>query len=87
MRLPTSVRKLPDIAPGNLGRNLNFENMLVLDADIVFMLYATDELQRQVEGLELFRNLRGVREQRYIMIDLITATALRTPSVLSSDTA
>ena len=83
MRLPTSVRKLPDIAPGNPGGDLSFENMSVLDADIVFMLYATDELQRQVEGLELFRNLRGVRQQRYIVIDLITATALRTPSVLS----
>ncbi len=47
------------------------------------MLYATNELQRQVENLDLFRNLRGVRDGRYIVIDLSTATALRTPSVLS----
>jgi iron complex transport system substrate-binding protein len=83
MQLPTSVRGLPNIAPGNPGGDLSFENMSVLDADIVFMLYATNELQRQVEELELFRKLRGVREQRYIVIDLPTASALRTPSVLS----
>jgi len=47
------------------------------------MLYGTPELQRQVEDLELFRNLRGVRDGRYIVIDLPTATALRTPTVLS----
>jgi iron-siderophore transport system substrate-binding protein len=83
MQLPTSVRQLPDIAPGNPGGDLSFENMSVLDADIVIMLYATNELQRQVEGLELFRSLRGVREGRYIVIDLPTASALRTPTVLS----
>ncbi|MDQ4011787.1 MAG: iron-siderophore ABC transporter substrate-binding protein [Actinomycetota bacterium] len=83
MQLPTSVRQLPDIAPGNPGGDLSFENMSVLDADIVIMLYATNELQRQVEGLQLFRSLRGVRDDRYIVIDLPTASALRTPTVLS----
>ena len=57
--------------------------MSVLDADIVIMLYATEELQGQVEGLELFRSLRGVRDGRYIVIDLPAASALRTPTVLS----
>jgi iron complex transport system substrate-binding protein len=83
MQLPTSVRQLPDIAPGNPGGDLSFENMSVLDADVIIMLYATNELQRQVEGLELFRNLRGVRDDRYIVIDLATASALRSPTVLS----
>ncbi len=83
MQLPASVRQLPDISPGNPGGDLSFENMSVLDADIVVMLYATNELQRQVEGLELFRSLRGVRDGRYIVIDLPTASALRTPTVLS----
>lgn len=67
MQLPASVRQLPDIAAGNPGGDLSFENMPVLDADIVIMLYATNELQRQVEGLELFRSLRGVRDDRYIV--------------------
>ncbi len=83
MQLPPSVRQLPDIAPGNPGGALSFENSSLLDADIVMMLYATNDLQRQLEGLELFRNLRGVRDDRYIVIDLPTATALRTPTVLS----
>ncbi|MGH3993977.1 MAG: hypothetical protein ACRDSN_16150, partial [Pseudonocardiaceae bacterium] len=83
MQLPPSVEQLPDIAPGNPGGNLSFENISLLDADIVVMLYATDDLQRQVEGLELFRNLRGVRDGRYIVIDLPTASALRSPTVLS----
>ncbi|MGH3937038.1 MAG: iron-siderophore ABC transporter substrate-binding protein [Pseudonocardiaceae bacterium] len=83
MRLPPSVEQLSDIAPGNPGGVLSFENISLLDADILMMGYANDELQRQVEDLELFRNLRGVREGRYIVIDLPTATALRSPSVLS----
>ncbi|MGH3787100.1 MAG: iron-siderophore ABC transporter substrate-binding protein [Pseudonocardiaceae bacterium] len=83
MQVPASVRQLPDIAPGNPGGDLSFENISLLDADIVIMLYATNELQRQVEELELFRNLQGVRDGRYIVIDLPTATSLRTPTVLS----
>ncbi|MGH3837386.1 MAG: iron-siderophore ABC transporter substrate-binding protein [Pseudonocardiaceae bacterium] len=83
MQLPSSVRELPDIAPGNPGGALSFENISLMDADIVVMLYATNELQRQVEGLELFRSLRGVKEERYIVIDLPTAISLRTPTVLS----
>ncbi len=83
MQLPQSVRELPDIAPGNPGGELSFENISLLDADIVVMLYATNELQRQVEDLELFGNLQGVRDDRYIVMDLPTTTALRTPTVLS----
>ncbi|MGH3915749.1 MAG: iron-siderophore ABC transporter substrate-binding protein [Pseudonocardiaceae bacterium] len=83
MQLPSSVEQLPDIAPGNPGGALSFENVPLLDADIVMMLYANEDLRREVEGLGLFRNLRGVRDGRYIVIDLPTATALRTPSVLS----
>ncbi|MGH3927930.1 MAG: ABC transporter substrate-binding protein, partial [Pseudonocardiaceae bacterium] len=83
MQLPSSVEQLPDIAPGNPGGVLSFENISLLDAEVVVMLYATDDLRRQVEDLELFRNLRGVRDGRYIVIDLPTASALRTPTVLS----
>lgn len=83
MQLPPAVRELPNIAADNPGGDLSFENISLLDADIVFMLYATKDLQQQVEDLGLFRNLRGVRDGRYIVIDLPTATALRSPSVLS----
>ncbi len=44
MQLPPSVQQLPDIAPGNPGGALSFENMSVLDADIVMMGYATNDL-------------------------------------------
>jgi len=83
MQLPPTVEQLPDIAPGNPGGLLSFENISLLDADIVVMLYAGDDLQRPVEDLELFRNLRGVRDGRYFVIDLPTAVSLRTPTVLS----
>lgn len=83
MQIPPSVRNLPDISPGNPGGALSFENISLLDADVVVMLYATDELREQVEALELFRNLRGVRDGRYFVMDLPTTSALRTPTVLS----
>jgi hypothetical protein len=47
------------IAPGNPGGALSFENIPLLNANIVIMLYASDDLKCQVEGLELFRNLPG----------------------------
>ncbi|MGI9003084.1 MAG: ABC transporter substrate-binding protein [Pseudonocardia sp.] len=83
LRIPPSVQQLPDIAPGNPGGALSYENTSLLDSDVVVMLYASDDLQRQVEELGLFGNLRAVRNQRYIVIDLPTATALRSPTVLS----
>lgn len=83
MRIPPAVEALPAIAPGNPGGALSFENISQLDGDIVVMLYATPELQRQVEEFALFRNLGGVRDGRYFVIDLPTATALRSPTVLS----
>lgn len=83
MQIPESVRNLPDISPGNPGGALSFENISLLDADIVVMLYATDELRTQVEALELFKKLRGVRDGRYFVMDLPTTSALRTPTVLS----
>lgn len=36
-----------------------------------------------MEGLELFGNMRAVRDGRYVVIDLPTVTALRSPTVLS----
>lgn len=83
MQIPQSVRQLPDIAPGNPGGALSFENISLLDADIVVMGYATDELRKQVEALELFRKLRGVRDGRYFVMDLPTISSLRAPTVLS----
>ncbi|MGH3931712.1 MAG: hypothetical protein ACRDTF_17265, partial [Pseudonocardiaceae bacterium] len=83
MQLPPSVRDLPDIAPDNPGGALSFENISLLDADIIVMAYATKELQDQVENLELFKKLRGVQDGRYIALDLPTVSALRTPTVLS----
>ncbi len=83
MQIPPAVSQLPDIAPGNPGGNLSHENISVMDADIVIMLYATDELRRQVEGLELFQNLKGVQDGRYVVADLPTISALRSPTVLS----
>ena len=74
---------MPDIAPDNPSGELSFENISLLDADIVMMGYATKELQDQVEDLELFRNLRGVRDEQYIVIDLLTTSTLRSPTVLS----
>ena len=83
MTIPPSVRDLPDIAAGNPGGALSFENISLLDADVVVMLYAGDDLQRLVENFQLFRNLRAVQDGRYFVIDLTTAVALRNPSVLS----
>ena len=83
MQLPQSVRDLPDIAPDNPGGALSFENISLLDADVIVMAYVTKELQDQVENLELFKKLRGVQAKGYIVLDLPTVSALRSPTVLS----
>ncbi len=83
MQIPPSVRDLPDIAPDNPGGALSFENISLLDADIIVMAYVTKELQNQIENLELFKKLRAVRDGRYIVLDLPTISALRAPTVLS----
>ena len=83
MVFPPAVTALPDLAPGNPGGDLSYEHIGLLDADVVVMLYVNDAVRRQMEALPLFQNLRGVREGRYIVLDLATTSALRTPTVLS----
>ncbi|MDN5860716.1 MAG: iron-siderophore ABC transporter substrate-binding protein [Pseudonocardia sp.] len=83
MRIPDALAALPDIAPGNPGGDLSYERIGLLDAEVVIMLYADDAARRQVEDLQLFQNLRGVREGRYAVLDLPTISALRSPTVLS----
>lgn len=69
---------------GQFGNSeISMERLDVLDADVVVMLYGSPTLRRQLEGNPLFRRLSAVRRGDYVVVDLDTAIAMRTPSVLS----
>jgi iron complex transport system substrate-binding protein len=53
----------------------------------MLMAYISPDVQAQLEALPVFANLPSVREGRYIPVDLITVSALRTPMVLGIEYA
>ncbi len=58
---------------------ISYEQLGALDADAVLLAHASDELRKDLESLPLFANLPAVRQGRYIFVDLVTVSALRTP--------
>lgn len=82
LQLAQPVTGLPQIAPDNPGGALSFEQIEKLDADLVLMLYMSDELRRSFERNPLYRRLDAVRDQRFFALDLPTVSQLRTPTVL-----
>jgi iron complex transport system substrate-binding protein len=67
--------------------DLSYEVVSTLDADVMLMAYISPDVQAQLEALPVFANLPSVREGRYIPVDLITVSALRTPMVLGIEYA
>lgn len=82
LRIPDQLRALPDIAPGNPNGALSYENISLLDADLVLALFG-EGMQQTIEALEPFRALPAVQQGRYFTVDMSTAIALRNPSPLS----
>lgn len=60
---------------------ISYEQIGALDADVMLLSYVSDELRTELERLPLFTNLAAVRDGRYVAVDIITVSALRTPMV------
>jgi iron complex transport system substrate-binding protein len=67
--------------------DLSYEVVSTLDADVMLMAYISPDVQAQLEALPVFANLPSVREGRYVPVDHITVSALRTPMVLGIEYA
>lgn len=59
----------------------------LLDADVLLMLHGSPALQKSVEDSRIFQGLEAVARDAYVTVDLDTAVALRTPTVLSIPSA
>jgi iron complex transport system substrate-binding protein len=68
---------------GRSGEQVSFERLDLLDADVLLMAYADDDLRRSLEAEQLYRHVPAVRDGRDVALGMDATTALRNPSVLS----
>ncbi len=82
LRISPEVAALPQ--SGNPGRaNVSLENLGVLDADIVFVNYVTDDDRALIESNPVFQRLDAVQNGNYLALGLPVALATGFPSPLS----
>ncbi len=81
LRRSPAVAALPEGAFGNA--EVSLERLDALDADVVVMLHGSPALRESLERNPVFTRLPAIRRGSYVVVDLETAYALRTPSVLS----
>ncbi|MGE0543733.1 MAG: iron-siderophore ABC transporter substrate-binding protein [Dehalococcoidia bacterium] len=79
---PTLATLHPFSATNTSGA-VSFEQMALLDADLLIMSYNNDELRRSLEENPLFQSLAAVQQHRYVTVDLETVAALRFPAALN----
>lgn len=82
LRISPEVAALPQ--SGNPGRaNVSLENLGVLDADIVFVNYVSDDDRTLIESNQVFQRLDAVKNGNYLVLGLPVALATGFPSPLS----
>ncbi|MGH3963276.1 MAG: iron-siderophore ABC transporter substrate-binding protein [Pseudonocardiaceae bacterium] len=82
LRISPEVAALPQ--SGNPGRaNVSLENLGVLDADVVFVTYVTDDDRALIEANPIFQRLDAVQSGNYLVLGLPVALAMGFPSPLS----
>lgn len=72
---------VPAIANAS-SADVSFEQLSVLDADVLIMSYGSDDLRADLEANPVFAGLPVVRDGRHLTIDLDVSTAMTVPSVL-----
>lgn len=73
---------------GDAGQaDLSYELVSALDADVLLMAHISPSVQAQLESLPVFAGVPAVREGRYVPVDLITVSVLRSPMVLGIEHA
>ncbi|MGH3908042.1 MAG: iron-siderophore ABC transporter substrate-binding protein [Pseudonocardiaceae bacterium] len=68
---------------GDQGARISLEQIETLDADVVILAYASDNLRPSLENNPVFQSVPAVKDGRYVPLGLDAVTALRLPSVLS----
>jgi len=80
--LSPKVQSLP--ASSTPGRaKISIEQIGLLDADVMILTYASDQVKKEIEGNALFKQLAAVRRGSYVALDLSVAISFGFPSVLS----
>ncbi|BBG04105.1 MULTISPECIES: ABC transporter substrate-binding protein [Pseudonocardia] len=83
MHLDDAVAALPrqsGSARGAGAATLSFEQLDLLDTDLLLLAASSEELSGQVTGSQLFARLAVARDGRYQVVDLATVSALRLPT-------
>lgn len=83
MRLDDAVAALPRATGSGRGAGaatVGFEQLAVLDTDLLLIAAGTPELAGTLTGNPLFTRLAVAREGRYAVVDLPTVSALRLPT-------
>ncbi|MGH3885650.1 MAG: iron-siderophore ABC transporter substrate-binding protein [Pseudonocardiaceae bacterium] len=82
LRISPEVAALPQ--SGNPGRaNVSLESLGVLNADIMFVTYTTDDDRTLIESNQVFKQLNAVKNGNYLPLDIPVALAVGFPSALS----
>ena len=65
--------------------DVSYEAVEALDADVILMAHASDQLQGSLEQNPVFANLPAVRNGGLVNVDLVSVNALRTPMMRGID--
>lgn len=68
---------------GDQGARISLEQIETLDADVMILAYASDNLRPSLENNPVFQSVPAVKDGRYVPLGVDAVTALRLPSVLS----
>lgn len=67
--------------------DVSYEEVEVLDADLVLLAHASQSLQGSLTSNPVFANLPSTRDGRVVTVDLVSINALRTPMLRGIDHA
>jgi len=84
LSLTQQISELPTrsgSAAGAGGAMVSYEQLDLLDADLLVVAYNSPDLKNTVESNSLFKSIPAVAEGRYLAVDLATIAALRVPSL------
>jgi iron complex transport system substrate-binding protein len=86
---PTLSPKVATLAGGDLTTqpDVSYEAVEALDADVVLLAHASENLQTSLTQTPVFANLPSAKQNRVVTVDLVSINALRTPMLRGIDHA
>lgn len=73
----------PEIVETVVDRSISMEQVGLLDADVMFVGYASEELRKNLNENPLFQQIPAVQDGRVAYMDELAATAQNHPTVLN----